>query len=291
MEIREVHQDMVDAVKAFLANREEMRDSNNWNGLFNYTWKPEGLPYGYAIFEEDRMIGFLGTIFSERLVEGKTQICCNTTCWFVEPEFRSQMQALRLFAPILKMKDLLITNMTPSDDAVKICERFGYKPLDPDQIVVPVLPVWTFGGKKNLLVTFDPDAIAGHLGAEEQRIFQDHSGLACKHFLIKELRSGEHCYGIATTSPLNKLRRWGGQWLNLCYLSDANVFRRNYPHLRFKLLREGRFFLLRYDARLLPGRLSRFEMRSEKVRQYRSAEPLSWTIDNLYSELVTFNKY
>ena len=33
MEVREVHKDLVGAVKRFLANREGFRDSNDWEGL------------------------------------------------------------------------------------------------------------------------------------------------------------------------------------------------------------------------------------------------------------------
>ena len=291
MEIREVHRDMMDEVKAFLANRQDFCDPNNWDGLFNYPWKPERLPYGYAIFNQEKIVGFLGTIFSERRVDGKTWTCCNTTCWFVEPEFRNHMQTLKLFAPILKMKDLLITNMTPSDGVIGICKQFGYRSLDQEQVVLPVLPVPSVAFGKHLLVSFDPHKIKAHLTAEERTILKDHEGFKCKHFLIKEEDSGEHCYGIATALPMRRFQFLKGQWLNLCYLSNAQIFARNYRHIRIKLWREGRFFILRYDARLIPRQLSRLAVRDERLRQYKSAELPPWTIDNLYSELVTFNKY
>lgn len=289
MEVREVHKEMVGAVKTFLANRETFRDANGWDGLFNYAWKPEGLPYGYAIFNEEKMVGFLGTIFAERVIDGKKRLCCNTSSWFVEEEFRSQMQALRLFAPILKMKDLLITNMTPANHATEICERLGYKYLDYEQIVVPVLPLPSID--RRLLVSFDPAEIEKHLNVEQKRILQDHSGLACSHFVVKELFSGRYCYGIATTTPVRKFRPLKAQWLNLCYLSDADVFIANYRQLRWPLWRAGRFALLRYDSRLLPGTISPLSMRKKKTRQFKSSDPVRWTIDNIYSELVTFNKY
>jgi hypothetical protein len=291
MDLREVNGEMIGSVKAFLANREDFRDANDWDGLFNYPWKPEGFPYGYVILKQERIVGFLGTIFSERVIAGKVRICCNTTSWFVEEEFRTQMQALQLFAPILRMKDLLITNMSPTDRATAICEKLGYKYLDHEQVVIPVLPTFGFWSRKRLLVSFDPSEIERHLNSEQKKILQDHAGLACKHFLIKERYSGQYCYGIATTTPLRRLRLLKGQWLNLCYLSDASVFTRAYRFIRNEFWREGRFFLLRYDARLLPRQLSRIAMRSKKTRQYKSREPLSWIVDNLYSELVTFNKY
>ena len=281
----------MDVVRAFLTNRDEIFDPNNWDGLFNYSWKPAGMPYGYAIFNDEKIVGFLGTIFSERRMNGKNWTCCNTTCWFVEPEFRNQMQTLRLFAPILKMKGLLITNLTPSDGAIRICEQFGYKSLDQEQVVVPVLPLPAFAIGKRPLVSFDPNEIKRYLTAEEEKIFRDHEGLKCKHFLIRERHSGEHCYGIATALPMRRLSFVKGQWLNVCYLSNAEIFSRNYRHIRIKLWREGRFCFLRYDARLVPGQLSRIASRAKKIRQYKSSEPLPWTIDNLYSELMTFNKY
>lgn len=290
MKTTEVHNDLIDAVKAFLANRDGFYDANDWDGLFNYRWKPEGLPYGYAIFDAGKMVGFLGTIFSERIVDGKKRVCCCTTSWYVEEGYRTQMLALRLFAPILRMKELLITNMSPTSPAVKMCETLGYKYLDQEQVVIPTLPWFAFGIRKRLWVTFEPQEIEGYLKPEEKRIFEDHAGLACKHFLIQE-RTGEYCYGIANTTPLRKLRLLKARWLNLCYVSNPEVFKRNYRYVWKDFWKEGRFLLLRYDARLLPGGLSRIAMRKEKTRMYKSAEPVSWTIDNIYSELVTFNKY
>lgn len=296
MEIREVHEDMIAAVKSFLADREEFRDSNNWEGLFNYPWKLKGYPYGYAIFDQEKMVGFLGTIFSERVIAGTKTMCCNTTSWFVEEEYRTQMVALRLFAPILKMKDLLITNLSPTDRAKEICEKMGYMYLDQEQIALPVLPNIEFltgsrSGRGRLWVSFEKNEIGSHLSPAEQKIFEDHCSLACQHFLIKELPSGESCYGIATTTPLGRFRRLKGQWLSLCYLSDASVFARNFRFIKKDLWMAGRFVALRYDARLLPGKLSRMAVRKKKARQYKSKEAFFSAVDNIYSELVTFNKY
>ena len=294
MQLREVHEEMIPLIKAFLANREGFRDANGWEGLFNYSWKLQGYPYGYAILDQERVVGFLGTIFSERVLDGAKRICCNTTSWFVEEEYRAQMVALRLFAPILKMKDLFITNLSPTDRATEICDRMGYQRLDDEQIAVPVIPEIASllrNGRRRLLVSFERSEIQRHLNPEERRILEDHCNLACKHFLIKELRTGEHCYGIATAMPLGRFRILKGQWLNLCYLSNSELFARNFSFIKNDLLREGRFFLVRYDSRLLSRKLSRMALRRKKMRQYKSKELPSQTIDNIYSELVTFNKY
>ena len=292
MEIREVHEDLIGAVKGFLANREGFRDSNDWEGLFSYPWKLEGYPYGYAILDEGKIVAFIGTIFSERLIEGKTRICCNMTTWFVEEEYRPRMLARLILNPIFKMNDLLITALTPSDLSRGILERLGFKFLDQEQIAIPIAPgiLSLVSNLKKPLVIFNGNGIEQHLDQENRKIFKDHTMLACKHFLIKENDTGEYCYGIATTTPLSKFRLLKGQWLSLCYLSDPIVFVRNFRFLKRDLWAR-RFFLLRYDKRLLPGNLSKIFMRRKKARQYKWKEAIPPRVDNLYSELVTFNKY
>lgn len=292
MRIVEIHDDMRAAVKAFLANRNGFRDANNWDGLFGYPWKLPQYPYGYAVMDDDRIVAFLGTIFSERLIQGRKRLCCSITTWFVEEQYRRQKLATGLLDPIFKMDGVLILGHTPSPASMKLLQKEGFHPLEHTQIAVPILPVirWFDNGKKPL-VTFDKDEIEANLDKENRKIFADHAALQCKHFLIRENNSGQLCYGIVIAAPLDRLRILKGQSLNLCYISNGGVFKRNFGSFCRQSWKEGRFLLLRYDARLLPDKLSRIRLQDERIRMYKSVEPVSWIVDNLYSELVTFNKY
>lgn len=294
MEIREVHKDLVGAVKRFLANREGFRDSNDWEGLFSYPWKLEGYPYGYAILDEEKLAAFIGTIFSERIADGEKRVFCNLTTLFVEEEYRRQGLGSLVLKPILTRENLFITALSSGDVTRKIFEKFGFKFLDQEQIAIPVVPEVTSlvgKGRKGISITFEKSEIQKHLNPEDLKIFDDHCKLACKHFLIREEKTAQYCYGIATTNPLGRFRLLKGQWLNLCYLSDPAVFVRNLRFIKKDLWMEGRFFLLRYDKRLLPAGLSLMELKKKKTRQFKSKQLISGTVDNLYSELVTFNKY
>jgi acetoacetyl-CoA synthetase len=291
MEIREVHDDMIGAVKQFLADREGFRDLHGWQGLFNYSWKLPAYPYGYVITEGQEILAFVGTIFSERVIDGKHCVCCNMNTWYVLEEHRPRMLALKILKPIISMQDVLITALSPADLTVTVLQRLGFKLLDEEQIAVPVLPgILPLFRANHPLCLFDDPAIAQYLGQKELRIFKDHASLACKHFLIRENGTNQYCYGIATTSRLRKLSALDAQWLNLCYLSNPDVFLRNFRFLRAALWKR-RFFVLCYDARLLSGKLSRVSIRKKKKRQYRWREEGPRGVDNLYSELVTFNKY
>jgi hypothetical protein len=292
MVIREVHEELVETIKKFLANREGF--DGDWDGLFNYSWKMGGYPYGYAILVGEKVAAFIGTIFSERLAAGEKTVFCNLTTWFVEEQYRPQRLGLLVLKPILTKDNLCITALSPADVTREILETFGFKFLDQEQIAVPIIPEMSSlvgRGRKAVSISFEKNEVQKHLSPEELRIFEDHSQLACKHFLIRELGTGQYCYGIATTTPLGRLRLLRGQWLNLCYLSDPAVFVRTFRFIKKDLWSAGRFFFLRYDARLLPARLSRMESRKKKARQFKSNQLIPGIIDNLYSELVTFNKY
>jgi acetoacetyl-CoA synthetase len=292
MEIREVHEDMIDAVKNFLADREGFRDLNGWKGLFNYGWKLPAYPYGYVITEGEEIVAFVGTIFSQRLIDGRDRICCNMNTWYVLEEYRPRMLALRILKPIISMNDVLITALSPGDLTVTVLERLGFKLLDEEQIAIPVTPAIfpAFARSQRPLVLFDDPRIEQYLSEEDRTIFKDHAILECKHFLIRERQTERYCYGIATTSPMRKLSFLRAEWLNICYLSNPDIFAEYFRFFRTHLLRR-RFFALCYDARLIPKSVSRIFLRKKKKRQYRWKKGALVKVDNLYSELVTFNKY
>jgi hypothetical protein len=292
MEIREVHEDMIDAVKTFLADREGFPDLNGWKGLFNYSWKLPAYPFGYVIMEGEEILAFVGTIFSERLINGRQYTFCNMNTWYVLEEHRPRMLAIRILKPIISMNDVLITAFSPGDLTVTVLERLGFKLLEEEQIAIPVAPaiLTVFEESKKPVVLFNDPSLEKYLNDEDHKIFRDHSTLACKHFLIREKQTGRYCYGVATTSPMRKLPFLRGQWFSLCYLSNPDLFAENFRFLRNHLWKRG-FLALCYDSRMLPKRLSSLFQRKKKKRQYRWKEGALEKIDNLYSELVTFNKY
>lgn len=295
MEVIPVQRDMVPQVTAFLSERPEFGHSRNWGPLFEYPWKLERFPYGYAIFDADRVGAFLGTIFAERNLHGRPVVCCNMTTWIVDDEFRKRLGpegrglGRKLVAPILAHKNVVITNLTPTEPSAKSCEKLGFNKLEEKQIATPVLP-WLFGGDLHQVI-FDPVRIQEYLRAEDLMILSDHRSLPCTHFLIKDCSSSAYCYGIGTTSSLGKLPQFKAKWLNICYLSSPNVFASHFRAFKRALWRQDRILVVRYDSRLIPYRLSRFQRIDKQKRIFHSFEFSASQVDNLYSELLTYNKY
>lgn len=292
MVVQEVHEALIGPVKQFLAQQADFGLSSHWEPVFEYPWKLPEFPYGYAIMDGDKVAGFLGTMYSRRTIAGNSVVFCNMTSWIMGPEYRAMKLGSKLLDPILEAENLLITNLTPSAAHKTSYEKIGFQVLEHEQISIPVLPrlISTRNGGDHL-VTFDKHAIQAALNDQHRKIFDDHQGLPCVHFLVRQRHLGSYCYGIATTSPVQRLKFMRAKLLNVCYLSDPNLFVRNLKMIKKQLWACGRFVFLRYDSRLLSSRLSLIEFKNRGLRLFRSNGIASRDVDNIYTELITFNKY
>ncbi|HZD13507.1 MAG TPA: hypothetical protein VE177_08335, partial [Candidatus Binatus sp.] len=290
MVIREVQEDLIPQVTDFLARQREFGNRRDWDGLFNYSWKRKEYPYGYAAMDGNKVVAFIGTIYSDRVIEGKTVPYCNMSTWIVDSNYRSMLLGRMILERIFKVKDVFISSLTPSDSSREISEKMGFQLLERYQITIPIFPrvAQALNGSREPLISFEGQEIQNHLSREDRVIYEDHRGLKCTHFLVKERATGLYCYGIGTTATLRRLRSFGAKWLNLCYLSNVDVFARNFQRLKKYFWKYGRFLLLRYDSRLIPYAISSIELKSRRARQFKSAAFSSCNLDNLYSELVTF---
>lgn len=305
MEITAVTDEMVPQVKEFLSRRKEFGFRQDWDAIFGYTWKQKNFPYGYAIVHQGSILGFLGTMFCERVIGGTSLVYCNLSTWVVDDGHTgARSLAAALLGPALKTKNVLITCFTPNEKAQKSYEKIGFKRIDHQQIALP-----TFSGslgwrrKGSREVTFDPDEIDGYLGEKDRRILRDHKNLTCTHLLVRDAVTAQYCYVIGTTSPfrLRKLpfpssilRRVLSRWncFNLCYASDSEFLAENIDIVKRQLSKKRRCLALRYDSRLMPRRLSVLEHKAPSQRLcFSSACFQAADVDDLYSELVTQNIY
>ena len=301
MVIKEVNEEMIPRAKQFLSTAKAFSHITDWNPVFEYRWKLKQFPYGYIMLENDTIVGFLGTIFSERTLGGQKAVHCNLSAWIVDEDYRLGLGPAgkgvgrHLIDPVLNMKHVLITNLTPSSRSKVSCERLGFETLDEKQVVIPIIAT-RFAGvpgqRRGLHFSSSEEAISPYLSGTEQQIFADHRGLPCKHFLVRGETPGEYCYFIGTTSVIGRIvpRR---NWLNLhlCYVSDVEFFVKHFTFICQQLWTLRHVALLRYDSRLISRRLSIFAFNIPALRMIRATVSGFRELDNIYSELVTHNKY
>lgn len=297
--ICEVHDDLAPAVHEFLRQRGEFSPGTDWDPLFSYPWKNPEFPYGYALVDDRREIqGFLGTIYARRTINGKSFLSCNLSCWIVDEAYRASLGKAgkgvgrRMLDPVLGQKDVIATALSTNALSTKSFLSAGFKSLDSEQMIIPVIPGFRgFGATRNVEISFKTSEISRRLNEREREIWNNHRCLPCKHFAMNSQATGEYCYGIATTVPIRRVARLGERVFNLCYLSNPEFFARHFWSLAGALWTENRLALVRYDKRLIPQTVSAMARRVIVPRWFYASGIEVPEVDLAYTELVLYNTY
>jgi len=299
MMICEVHDDLAPTVHEFLRQRREFSPSARWDRLFNYPWKNPDFPYGYALVDGQRQIqGFLGTIYTRRAINGKSFLSCNLSCWIVDEGYRASLGKTgkgvgrRMLDPVLGQKDVIATALSANALSTKSFLSAGFKSLDSQQMIIPVIPGFRgFGATRKVEISFKTCEIGRRLNEQEREIWNNHRCLPCKHFLMDSPETVEYCYGIATTVPIQRAAMFGERVFNLCYLSNPEFFARHFWSLAGALWRENCLALVRYDKRLIPQTVSAMARPKISPRWFYASGIEVPEVDLAYTELVLYNIY
>jgi hypothetical protein len=82
--------------------------------------------YGYLIESQDRPVGCLLLIYSDKTIGGEAATYCNLSSWYVDPAYRNYAA---LFASMTqKRKDVTYFNVTPAVPTWPILEAQGFVP-------------------------------------------------------------------------------------------------------------------------------------------------------------------
>lgn len=251
--------------------------------LFDLPWRVEEPHRGYGLFKDARPVGFLGTIFSTRIVRGSPARFCNLSSWIVEPAHRSR--SMQLLLPILAMKAHTIVNLTASEQAHEIFRSLQFRTLEDHQILVPLLPnAHELVRRPRGRALTNPERLRAALSSRERTIFDDMRETRAGHVLVH--RGDRSCYVVATRSP------WKGP-LRLAYVhyaSDWDMFWTELPLVSFSFFRALGTSGLRVDGRRVRGEQPALARRRKLPLPtlYRPAgdDVTPDQVDGLYTELV-----
>ncbi|KZX22310.1 hypothetical protein [Rathayibacter tanaceti] len=183
--------------------------------LFEPVWGGEEDYYGYVLEAEGEVVGFIGMLFTRREIAGAMRKFCELHSWYVKDEFRSE--SLMLLLPALSIKGMTLLNYTPSPEVYEISRKFGFAELE--QEVLRILPVPTPGAlRADLRVETDEAAIGSALTGSQLRIFEDHRGLDCRHFLVRRRGRSGHLYAIVKKMRVTPRQPVG----RILYFSDED---------------------------------------------------------------------
>lgn len=254
-----------------------------WENTFKYNWSKEEDYCGYALFHGDKVVGFLGLIFSQRTINNKLEKFCNLHTWYVQEDFRDY--SLSLLMPALRLKDYTFTDLSASDGVFFIAKKLGFQVLDSRIVVVFPLPYFTKSAKKNdFKITQDKAFIDEHIRGEDRKIFADNNIYSCCHLL---LHSGQnYCYIIYTIHEDQAIR-----YAHIQYLSNRELFGQYSREIYKTIARLKSCKLVAVDQRQVENLKIPLSLTLpiHVPRLYKSSSLAPEAIDNLYSETVLLN--
>ncbi len=266
----------------FLQDDDPFSKESDWKNLFNYKWSSEEEHFGYALIDGARIVGILGTMFSERVINGSVMRFCNLHSWIVEEKYRAK--SLLLLRPILNFNHT-ITDFSPSKRVISILKRLGFNELGSGlKILLPCASPVSNRDLDNFQITQDTQYIENKLNESDLKICHDHLSYKCNHLLIYDKRY--YCYLI-----YSKVVR---HWMPYCYIhyiSNKDIFAKVDKAIRLYLLKKSHTRFLAVDSRLLPKIKLPFSFNFplETCQLYKSPNLKPDQIDALYSELTLLN--
>jgi hypothetical protein len=250
-----------------------------WKKIFAPPWKTDEDFCGYMLLRDGEVKGYLGLIFSRRILNNKSEKFCNMTSWIVAEDCRSQ--SLGMLLEVLKLKDYTFTNFTSSPAVATILSKLGFTGFAVHQRVLLPLPGFD-RRRQQQRYDFDQGVIRNKLSGEDLRIFDDHQGLNCRHLLLQSDRGD--CYVVLKNTERQHLT-----WAKVHYLSNATAFHECMASLIAGICFRLRVWGVMVDERYVEGYRFRTSVSyPHQRRAYFKSNSLvdKNLIDTLYSEAV-----
>ena len=250
---------------------------DKWKNLFVSHWCKQNDILGYVLTNNGSIIGFLGTIFSNRMINNKLYTFCNLTTWVVNRKYREH--SIQLLFKALELKQIVFTVLTPSKTAGAIYKALGFNEIENELIIIPfILSLKSIFHK--CIIEYRENIISEYLDKKEKIIFNDHLHYNCIFLLIRS--SAGNCLIIGTRSKIKQI-----PFARIHYISNLTVFQNYHSTVCLKAAIIFKVFGLIVEGRYLQNcRAAKYYLHRKlsSPTMYKSGLSEASSIDALYSE-------
>lgn len=269
----------IPAVAQFLHTQMNARVSvESWTRSIKPPWQIESPNHGFALYDDQRVVGVYLAFYSAREINGRTERFCNLAAWCVLPDHR--FHAPRLLRALLAQDGYHFTDLSPSGSVVPLNSRMKFEFLDTTTALVANLPWPSWPGRT--VISGDRAMVERTLTGRQLEIYHDHANAgAARHLVL--VRGDEWCYVIFRKDRRKRLPLFA----SILHVSNPALFHESSRAVsRHLLLRHGVLATLA-EVRLVGARprLSVI-LGTPRRKMFKSATLGPDDIDNLYSELV-----
>lgn len=238
-------------------------------------------PIGYSLEHQKKIVGFLGTLFSKRIIKNKKYLFCNIHSWLVDVNHR--IASHFLFKKILK--NTLITVLTPRPGLTKIFKSMGFIQKTLKYRILFLLNFsFLILKKKNIKILTDEPLILQRISKNDLKVFKDHSNnIFLKFIIINTKNNSDYAFVIAKKIKKKNLFNV----LNFIYVSNSQFLKKNWNQVqkqiftKFNILFCGQFFL-KDEETALPNLF--FFTKNYKKEIFLRNIPNNFNFNSLYSE-------
>ena len=236
----------VEAICAFLAPVFSLVPLPFWRRMLTYSWLPaEAKPdLGAVVMAGTRIVGFLGAMYSNRVVEGRAERFCNVFAWYVQPEYRHYAVALLSF--LVRRPGLTFVNVTPADHVVPIFKRAGFTLADEHRLICMPRLTSMMPRSPKVQILRNDEVDEALLGAVDYAIHRDHFGHAVRRVVLAA--GGETCLLITKRMYWSQVRF---PRTDLYYVGNRDFFARHFDTILPRLLFLDKTVALHADPRML----------------------------------------
>jgi hypothetical protein len=266
---------------AFLQNDDPLSSEQDWQNVFDYGWHKEEVHSGYALINNDDVVGMMAMAFSTRQIDGRQHKFCNLHTWWVHENYRGH--SIAMMRPLLRMKDHTITHFTPCDRVRALTKRLGFTDLDIQmKVLLPTSRRSAVLHGDGISLDFDASIDTTKLAEHDQRVLKDHTPYRVGNLLVED-EIGQ-CLVVYTV-----VERYRVRYCHIHYFSNRELFARRENLIRMSLFQKHGVRFVAVNRRLVEDvKFPRsFDFWAPAQAVYRPANGLApHLIDSLYSDVV-----
>jgi GNAT superfamily N-acetyltransferase len=248
---------------------------DRWRRLMTYRWLDDKPDFGRVAIVDGRLVGFVGMVYSDRVLEGRRHRIVNICAWCLNKAHRKAGFGFELMRSAIADDAMSYTILTSSSRSVSLLEAIGYRILDDDR------RIWIAkGDPTGLEIEQDPSRILRRVDSVARDMLRDHDGLPVRPVLLAD-RTGS-CLAVFSVAK----KRDDVSYYDVLHLTNPLFLAARAQAIADGLLPRDRKAVLAVDTRLLQGHAN--DGTAERLlvpRYYKSSTLQPGQIDNMYSEL------
>ncbi len=240
-------------------------------------------PIGYALRIDNKVVGFVGTLFSKRKFNKKNYLYCNIHTWVVDASHR--LSSHLLFSKLIKKK-CIVTVLTPLKKLCSSFQKIGFNIKTMKYRVIPLFSFLYYLNKNSLQIEKKSSLIKKKLNKDDWKIYQDHSDSSFIKFIIFD-KNSKYNFSLIIAKKIKKKKIFNV--LNIMYASNKYFFKKNWKMINKKIAKKfqisfcAQYFLNESECVLPSNKNLFFDFKKDICVKNI---PTNMKFDTLYSEMI-----